>query len=415
MVMFAKQNQAVTEFKIGSIDLQTGESVEVLSDPLARHFTWARDGRLVYARIESSTDERNSNLWEIPVDVHTGRVAGKARRLTKWTDFSIIRLSVSADAQRLGFIRGRSQSNVYIAELAERGEQPATVRSLTLDEWMSWPTAWTRDGEAILFHSNRQRVLNVFRQGIDGSDAETIIRSPQENRDARMTPDGRWVLYLSWAKPHDNTGALMRVSAAGGKPVPVFPISGYPGPAEDEPRAPRPVPYAGEGNVRFRCPFTVGAPCVMSEKVHNEIVFTAFDAIEGRTGELARTRIEPFHAYFWDLSPDGRRIAFGVSEETRGVIRIVPLSTEATRDIAVKGWANLTSVAWAPDGKALFVAGWASKRRPLLRVFLDGRIQVLLRMDDYIESVVPSLDGRRVAFANSKPSGGNVWLIDHFR
>jgi Tol biopolymer transport system component len=159
----------------------------------------------------------------------------------------------------------------------------------------------------------------------------------------------------------------------------------------------------------------IGAPCVLSEKVRNEIVFTAFDPIEGRKGEVARVGVEPFHAYFWDLSPEGRRIAFGVSQETRGNIRVIPLSAQAPREIAVQGWANLTSVAWAPDGNALFAAGWSSTGSPLLRVFLDGHIQVLARDNPYIENVVPYLDGRRIAFGGAKATGGNVWLIDHFR
>src|SRR5262249_28651249 len=162
--------------------------------------------------------------------------------------------------------------------------------------------------------------------------------------------DDRWILYLSWAKPQDGIGRLMRMSASGGEPQLVFPVNGRSGPPADEPRAPRPAPYAGEGNTRFRCPVKTVAPCVLSEKLRNEIVFTAFDPVEGRKGELTRIGVEPYHAYFWDLSPDGRRIAFGVSMETSGIIRVISLLGEAPREIDVKGWANLTSVAWAPDG-----------------------------------------------------------------
>jgi hypothetical protein len=286
---------------------------------------------------------------------------------------------------------------------------------LTPDEWVSWPTALIRNCEAILFHSNRDGVLNIFRQGINLNEPEAIVRSQGENRDARISPDGRWILYLSWTKPQDRAGRLMRVSAAGGEPQPVFSINGYPGPPADEGRGPRPAPYAGEGNARFRCPSTTGAPCVLSEKLGNEIVFTAFDPIEGRKSELTRASLEPFHAYFWDLSPEGSQIAFGVSEETSGIIRVISLARQAPRDIDVKRWANLTSVAWAPDGNALFAAGWSSKGSPLLRVFLDGRIQLLSRDDLYIENLVPSSDGRKIAFGDAKAARGNIWLIDHFR
>jgi len=37
---------------------------------------------------------------------------------------------------------------------------------LTFDEWLDWPTGWSRDSKAVLFHSNRNGVLNMFQQAL---------------------------------------------------------------------------------------------------------------------------------------------------------------------------------------------------------------------------------------------------------
>ena len=74
-------------------------------------------------------------------------------------------------------------------------------------------------------------------------------------------------------------------------------------------------------------------------------------------------------------------------------------------------WTNLTSVAWAADGKALFVTGYASKNPPLLRVSLDGKTQLLYTGRCYLEEPVPSPDGRYLAFGDESEDS-NAWVVD---
>jgi hypothetical protein len=115
----------------------------------------------------------------------------------------------------------------------------------------------------------------------------------------------------------------------------------------------------------------------VSEQVQSQVVFTAFDPIAGRKGKLGEVGVKDIS--FWDLCPAGRWIAFGRRDRAQGRIRLLSLAGEAPRELSAGGWTVLESVAWAADGKAVFVSGSASKGPPLLRVGLDGKVEFLHR------------------------------------
>jgi Tol biopolymer transport system component len=288
-------------------------------------------------------------------------------------------------------------------------------RRLTFDEWIDWPTGWSRDSRVVLFHSDRNGVLNIFQQALTTREPQAIVTGQEDATDPRLSPDGRWIIYLAWRKDErgnrSGEGRLTRLNVASRTSQTVFPIAGYTGEASDEQISKRPVP-AAEGDPRFRCPSVPQSPCVLSEKLENQIVFTAFDPLQGRKREITRVDVDRSRPAFWDLSRDGRWIAFGTTEETSGRIRLLSVIGQPGREISVDKWANLVSVAWAADGKALFVTGWASKKPPLLRILLDGEAQLLYSGSYYIEDPVPSPDGRYLAFGDVSEDS-NAWVVDN--
>lgn len=364
-IAYLKRNEPGDYFAVESLDLNTGRSSVVLSDPGLRGFCWARDGRIIFARMEGPPLETSSNLWEIRTDPRTGQARGRPRRLT-------------------------------------------------FDERVDWPAGWTRDSQAVLFYSDRSGEVDIFRQGLTAREAQALVSGPEEKRDARESPDGRWILYLAWPKAdrqiRAGEGRLKRVPVSGGQPEVVFSVAGYPGTA----RVPgdRRFTLGAAGHPRFRCPSAGQAPCVLSELVHRQVVFTAFDPVGGRKGELARIDTDPSIYTFWDLSPDGRWIAFGARDEASGRLQLLPLAGQAPREISAGGFTHLEFVAWAPDGKALFATGWASNGAPLLRVSLDGETQLLYKGGYYVENPVPSPDGRYLAFGEVTLES-NAWVIEN--
>jgi Tol biopolymer transport system component len=412
---FQTTNRTGTVSTIQTYDLKTGRATIIVSDSRIEQFCWARDGRILYARAEDPPHLRSSNLWELSLHPQTAQVRGPPRRLTNWNDFTFGYLDISAAGKRLSFVRSRVAGNVYVGSLASGGARLAAPKRLTFDQWMDWPTGWTHDNKSILFHSNRSGVLDVFRQAVDASQPRPIVSGTEERTDARVSPDGHWILYFAWPRTgqgnRSGQARLMRVPSRGGSPQLVLQAAGHIGPAPDEAIGRRPISFA-EGDPRFRCPSEVGRPCVLSERFPGRMVFTAFDPLDGRRGEVARIEIDRSRHVFWDLSQDGRWIAFGICDDIRTVIRLVPLANQPERAFTVPGSTNLTSIAWAANGQGLFATGWASRGSPLLRISLDGKAQLLYKSRLYLESPLPSRDGRFLAFGEEFLEA-NAWVLEN--
>ena len=164
----------------------------------------------------------------------------------------------------------------------------------------------------------------------------------------------------------------------------------------------------------FRCPSASPKPfsCILAEAEHDEVVFTFFDPVEGRGGEASRLQITPAKL-FWDLAPDGSRIAYGEfksSPDDRVIIRT--LQGAITREVPVTGWTTLNSLSWSADGRDLFVTTLRREGSDLLRVTPDGNV-VALRQETgrWFASPRPSHNGRLLAFA-VRTTDSNVWLIE---
>ncbi|MEK7409530.1 MAG: hypothetical protein AAB225_31070 [Acidobacteriota bacterium] len=413
-IAYLKRSRQDEQFAIESYDLITGQTTAVLSDRRLRHFCWARDGRIVFGRLESPPGETSSNLWEIRVDPRTAKPRNEARRLTNWGGFQFSYLGISDDGRRLAFLRWHWQSDVYLAELENGGTRLSKPRRLTLDERIDWPGGWTRDSKALLFYSDRNGELDIFKQDVTARAAAAVAPGPEEKREPRLSPDGAWILYLAWAKGGDRArqGRLMRVHASGGAPQTVFGVKGYPGSARISPET-RIVLSTG-GHPRFRCPSVPGTACVLSEQDQRQLVFSAFDPAEGTKREFTRIEVDPSTVAFWDLSPDGRWIAFGATDEQSGSIRVLSLAGRTIQDMSVKGWTHLESVAWSADGKGLFLTSFDSRGRRLLRASLTGETRLLYAARSHLTNPSPSPDGRHLAFGEVTPSS-NAWVIENLR
>lgn len=409
-----KRNRGYDDVAIEKRDLQGGHATTIFSDPRMRDFCWAPDGQIIYGRLENS-DESTANIWEVKVNPSPTHASPEPRRLTHWAGFTLRGLSVTSDGKRIGFVRKTDQSDVYIGSLGKGKSELSATHRLTLDDRMDWPGGWLRESNTILFFSDRDGNFDLFKQGIKDRASEEVFTDPEDKRAPQLSPDGSWILYLAFAKAQSGsppTGRLLRIPVAGGSPESILQVSGYPGSA----RAPRErwLPSA-RGYPDFRCSSAAVSPhsCVLAEVNGKGIVFSAFDPKLGRLGERTRINVEPTDT-FWDLSPDGSRLAFGKLESQGGHIRVLDLASGKAREISVKGWSNLTSVGWSADGQSLFAATWGSKGGSILRVSLDGKTQLLYKaLGMQLERPVPSPDGHYLAFAEVSTTS-NAWMVENF-
>jgi eukaryotic-like serine/threonine-protein kinase len=413
---YLKNHSRTQDRTIESCDLKAGQTRLIWSDRRLKTFCWTPRGRIIATLSEPNPDPSagpyHSDLGA--VEVSPSGSPGPPRPLTNFAGFTPLSLSVTADGRRLALIRNDDQSDVYVGELDGGGSRLSAPRRITLDDRIDWPGGWARDSKAVLFYSDRQGSLDLFRQPVDSRSSELLLSGPEEKRQAQFSPDGAWIVYLSWPRlpgpsPPSN-GKVMRMPAAGGPPQPVFEVKGYPGSAQI-PRELGVRALTAGGQPDFRCPRSPLRPCILCESDAGKLIFSTFDPVAGKRGEAARVDVEGLAS--WDVSPDGSKIV--LSELGRNDrIRILHLTPAGSREVPVKGFRLISAVGWSADGSDFFVTGMASEGGSVIRhIGVDGRNRLLYKVDAWLETPLASPDGRYLSFGQAT-SSSNVWLLENF-
>lgn len=413
-ILYGKYRSANGESSVvlESRDSKGGDPVPLLSNLRLTDFCWRTDGgRLIYSVREPIPNQYDSNLWELRFDEETGKPKGTPRRLTDWTGFFFGYPELTADGNRLVFLNGKGQSDVYVGELTNGGSELKTPQRLTLDERADWPGGWSLDSKTIFLYSDRLGTFDIYKQGLGERNAEPVATGPDEKWAPQASPDGKWVLYMQWPKTVEGSairsGKLMRAPISGGPAEAVMDIKGYPAVTSGDP-----TNTAG-GYPSFRCPLHGGSTCVLAEAGENQLVFTAFDPLQGRKGELARIPSDPDRTS-WDVSPEGGRVVLAVFDYKAGDLQIVPLAGGTPQKLSAMPWTELVAVAWVADGKSLFLASYSSRGTSIVRTGLTGESKLLFKQPSWdIFSLAPSPDGHFLAFGPVITSA-NAWTIASF-
>jgi len=402
---------SVVEQTLESRDLKGGDPVVLVSNPRLADFCWAQSGRLLYSVNEPRPNQYDSNLWELQFDPETGKPKGDGQRLTDWTGFAFDYTEMTADGKRLVFLNDHSQSDVYLGELAAGGSELKAPQRLTLDERLDWPGGWSQDSKSILFYSDRNGTFDIYKQAISERNADAVISSSAEKWAPQISPDGKWILYMEWQKPAEGApmpaGKLMRSPVGGGPSEPVMDIKGYPSNTTSQN-----IGDTSGSFPSFRCPSRAGAECVLAESDDKELTFTAFDAVQGRKSELTKVSSVPEFSR-WDLSPDGNRIAISLFDYKAGDVQVVSLAGGATQKFSAMPWTELAAITWTADGQGLFLGSYSSRGTSIVHSDLKGQTKLLYKSNWDIFSLLPSPDGRYLAFGPIV-TGANAWTIAAF-
>jgi DNA-binding winged helix-turn-helix (wHTH) protein/Tol biopolymer transport system component len=409
--------------KLAVLNLDTNQSA-LIESHVGPALAWARDGRILYVAGEPPPNQTDSNLWALRLNVHTMRREDTAERITNGNGL-IAGISASADGTRLAILRRTLQPNIYIAELQDHGTRLSTPRSLTPDEWIDVPTAWTPDSKSVLFFSNRDGEFHVFEQAIDQSQPQLLVGGKETAGLPRLSPDGSMVLYV---KSESGAGGFGHMQSSQ-SPAPVFtqqlmrvPLSG--GPPQ--------LVLEGRGINNLQCARLPSTLCVYSELSPGEERFYTFDPLNGKGKEIpeALIRESDFYSFNWSLSPDGKLLAFSRKFGIQGepAIRLLSLVDAKDRRIPLPGWAGIATLDWAADGKSLWSTAFTTSETTsglwttgftatgewtLLKVDLSGKVIPMLRESKMnLGWAIPSPDGRRLAIWKATGTS-NVWLVEN--
>jgi Tol biopolymer transport system component len=382
---------------IETCDLQGAQRTLILSEPrlLGRDgissVYWLHDGRILY-NIPDPSSYSDYNVWAIAADVGSGKRLGPPARLTsreKWAwDFQ-----ASADGKRLIYMLYGHSDAIYLANLRVGTSDP---RRLTLDEWDTFPSDWTRDSAAILFQSIRNGRFAVLQQQIDKQTPEILLSGAESYQWPILSTTGNRLLYT--ASPTvdraDPSKRLMSMPVNGGLPS-VLLVGGY----------------------SYHCGSLPSARCVLGEVKGHQLTFYILDAIEGKGAEIHSVEISSAFTRGWALSPDGQKIAI-ILKGSEGKIGILTLADRPIVTLVLRGWKwdDLQTVAWSADGSHLFATAWADTSCALLSIDPRGNLQVLDEANSgegWLNNPVASPDGRYLAYMK-RTYDSNVVMLEHF-
>ena len=288
-LVYLKNKFGTDDGSIEAHTLEDSSTAVLLSGKGLRDFWWTADGRLIYAQTGTS-EEATNDLWDVQIDEKSARSTGEPRRLARWVGYSPGFISVSANGKRILTTKGYTQSDIYVAEVEDGGQSLKPERRVTLDTHSDWPSGWTADGKTILFFSDRSGPFNIFRQGESAQDPETIVRANEDVRAPQLSPDGEWILYMSWSDvKRTRPVRLMRVPHSGGSAELVLEANGVfasgitfstSGEQDVQMKGPKSFPD-------FRCTSSKSGSCVLAEAAQDEIVFTFFDPQKAEPGKLS--------------------------------------------------------------------------------------------------------------------------------
>lgn len=374
-------------------DVNRGAPQTVLSVSDVNDFGLLRDGRLIYSRQEEDSPG-NCNFWEIRFSP-SGNVLSQPRRLTSWAGFCMSGTTATADGKKLVFGEWRGQGNVFVADINKTGTRLSAPKTLTHSEGWDIPGAWTPDGKAVIFTSNRSGTSAIYKQAVDSDAAEPLVTGPDAHFAPLVSPDGRWLMYDVQDAHGDSKSPdrIMRIPIQGGPPELVLTLR-------------------LDG---FRCATAPATLCVLSQRTpdRKQVLFNAFDPIKGLGQEIDKVDTDPSLDYAWDLSPDGRLIAV-IMRLSEGVIKIRSLADHRIWTIAVKDWNELEDVTWQSSGKALFASMRREQNSILLSIDLQGRAFVLWENRGALRVyAVPASDGRRIAMFG-QVLNQNMWMMENF-
>jgi serine/threonine protein kinase/Tol biopolymer transport system component len=357
------------------------------------------DGRMLSLGPESSAD----SLYEIKAGLASWRAVNSARSLRHWPETYVYRPTVSADGKRMAFLKRVSEQAVFIGDIEDGGKRLENVRRLVLSGTSNRVRGWTPDGKAVLFERDRRGSYEVALQPLDRVIPEPLLASQEPTIRERLSPDGKWLIYL--LRKQNGEGSLMRMPASGGLPQ---------------------VLWKNPRLENFYCTGLPANSCVVSVRDQNRSVFYALNPDEDppsgqfREGQLREVGRSDYGPTGWALSPDGSQIAMVKSEPDRACIHVVPLPDRSGHarspyDVVVKGWTDLSLVNWAHAGNGWYVSNDMVRSTGFFfYVDLAGNATVLNSPASFVPTWgVPSPDGRRLAFS-SFPGITNAWLVENF-
>ena len=413
-VVFTSERNGNPDLYVLDLEGRAGARPLVESPAMEDAAAISPDGRRL---LFVSTRSGNADIFVMPFQPENPSDAGEAANLTRHAagdynpafspDGTRILFSSSRDTS-VATSSGASPAATYLAsELYVMQSDGTEVRRLTRHESWDGAPAWTPDGEAVVFYSQRDGEPRIYRAGIDGAAPEPISAegeaalSPVPVADGRLAftarRDDRWTLVTTRL---DGSDLRIESDAARDYWAPAYdPVSGRlvahgPGPVEGA----SPFESDAPGAFLIHRPVPVDLP---DRRVSLIGIRGYLPAIDPTSGEVATS--EAF-ARLVASRPDGtrKRVIFDLAGADR-----------------YRGPDSAWGPSWSKDGRWLaFAVGppFASGNADvdIWKIRGDGRDAMNLTPDSEANDALPdfSPDGRRIVFRSMRDGNAEIYVMN---
>ncbi len=376
-IVFRRFQQTRSDLEV--LDVRANTAMRITDDGFNdMDPTWSPDGRYIYF---SSYRSGGLNVWRVSLDI--GR-AGTPEQVTTGPGDDV-QPSVSPDGTRLAFsILGLNSDLWRVPVDAKTGVPTGAPESLIATTREDSRGAWSPDGRAIAFNSDRLGDMNLWLHSIEDGRDRALTSGAGGDYQANWSPDGRVIAFFSSRSGNadiwtvDTDGGDLRQLTQG----PSLDINPF---------------YAPSGAYIAFQSDRGGRP---------ELWLMNSDGSEPR-------RIVDVEAsgHFSPWFGDGERILFASGDGASRLTYAVTVESGALQELP-----RVTSGAHAsfsPDfSHVVDVAG----HKVLWVYTLDGAAPVMVlefeQPDIRIDYPRWSPDGRWVLFDRVAPQGGDIWVLE---
>lgn len=146
-----------------------------------------RSGRLAFTIMSL-----NSDIWRLPIEPLTGRPRGNPERLISTTREES-RGAWSPDGRAIAFNSDRAgEMNIWIYDL-----ETHAAHQLTTGAGGAYQASWSPDGERLAFFSSRAGNADLWAVDVDSKDLTALTTSPSIDINPAYSPDGKFIAYQS--------------------------------------------------------------------------------------------------------------------------------------------------------------------------------------------------------------------------
>jgi TolB protein len=199
------QNIERTKLDIRIVDLDTGKLSWITIDLFLDLFpVWSPSGRFLYF---SSQRSGGLNLWRIPVGAD-GSPSGRFQQLTTGAGQDV-EAALSRDGRRLAFAVLRQNADLWRLPV-----EPGTGRLAGAPEKVIAGTrensrgAFSPDGLTITFNSDRAGDMNIWTSSLTDRSIRPVTKGPGGDYQPRFSPDASRIAAGTTLGPYENLSPL---------------------------------------------------------------------------------------------------------------------------------------------------------------------------------------------------------------